>query len=138
MKTRLTPFILALVLSASTAPCTRAADPVPVTVDNFTRAESDLYLSAGVKDGALGKFVHRREPAAVDKQTVIRMNRDTLYSSLVLDLDAGPATVTLPDAGKRFMSMMVVNQDHYVPLVAYDAGPQVLTKEKCGTRYVLV
>ena len=35
-----------------------------------------------------------REPAEIDKQTVIRLNRDTLYSSAVIDLDAGPATVT--------------------------------------------
>jgi hypothetical protein len=41
------------------------------------------------------------------------MNRDTLYSAVVVDLDAGPATVTLPDAGKRFMSMQLVNEDQY-------------------------
>jgi hypothetical protein len=28
-----------------------------------------------------------------------------------LDLDAGPVTITLPDAGKRFMSMQVINED---------------------------
>ena len=38
---------------------------------------------------------------------MIRLNRDTLYSSAVFDLDAGPVTITLPDAGKRFMSMLV-------------------------------
>ena len=32
----------------------------------------------------------------------------------MFDLDAGPATITLPDAGKRFMSMMVIDEDHYV------------------------
>jgi hypothetical protein len=74
-------------------------------VDNFPRAESDLYMGNMVKDGALGRFVHCREPASIDNQTVIRLNRDTLYSSAVFDLDAGPVTVTLPDAGKRFMSM---------------------------------
>jgi hypothetical protein len=35
------------------------------------------------------------------KQTVIRMNRDTLYSAGVFDLDAGPVTFALPDPGKR-------------------------------------
>ncbi len=33
---------------------------------------------------------------------------------LVADLDAGPISITLPDAGKRFRSMMVVNEDHYI------------------------
>ena len=51
--------------------------------------------------------------ARIDNQTVIRLNRDTLYSSAVFDLDAGPVTITLPDAGKRFMSMQMINEDHY-------------------------
>ena len=115
-----------------------AADAVPVTADNFVRAESDLYMGNIVKDGAIGKFLHRREPAAIDNQTVIRLNRDTLYSAAVFDLDAGPVTIMLPDAGKRFMSMQVINEDHYVPEVVYGAGSYALDKEKVGTRYVAV
>lgn len=130
---------LALTICTSFGPSlAHAADSISVTVDNFTRAESDLYFSNMVKEGSFGKFQHRREPASIENQTVIRLNRDTLYSSAVLDLDAGPATITLPDAGKRFMSMMVVNQDHYVQEVVYGAGQQILTKEKAGTRYALI
>jgi hypothetical protein len=66
------------------------------------------------------------------------MNRDTLYSFAVLDLAAGPATLSLPDAGKRFMSMMVINEDHYVPFVAYDHQPHTLTQQNVGTRYAAV
>jgi hypothetical protein len=111
---------------------------ITVTADNFVRAESDLYFSGLVKDGGLGKFYHRRVPAALDNQTVIRLNRDTLYSSAVFDLDAGPVTITMPDAGKRFMSMQVINEDEYTPFVAYGAGSHTLTKENIGTRYVVV
>ncbi len=114
-----------------------AADTIPVTADNFIRAESDLYFGNMVKDGSLGKFLHRREPAAIDNQTVIRLNRDTLYSAAVFDLDAGPVTITLPKASGRFMSMEVINQDHYVHQVVYDAGPHMLDKQKVGTRYVM-
>ena len=116
-----------------------AQNAVPVTVDNFKRAETDHYLAVNVKDaGGLGKLHHSREPAEIDKQTVIRMNRDTLYSFAVFDLAAGPATITLPDAGKRFMSMMVVNQDHYVQAVYYDQKPHTLTQKDMGTRYAFV
>jgi len=115
-----------------------AAGTVPVTPDNFVRAESDLYLSSVVKDGGLGKFVHRREPAAVDNQTVIRLNRDTLYSAAVFDLDAGPVTITVPEVGPRFVSMQVIDEDQYTPQVAYGAGSHTLSKEKIGTRYVIV
>ncbi|NWA01849.1 DUF1254 domain-containing protein [Pseudomonas gingeri] len=111
---------------------------IPVGVDNFVRAESDLYMGKMVASGGFGQFVHSREPVPIDAQNVIRMNRDTLYSSAVFDLDAGPVTITLPEAGKRFMSMQVVNEDQYVPAVLYEAGDHMLTKEAVGTRYVFV
>ena len=91
-----------------------------------------------VKDGGFGKFMHRREPTPIAKQTVIRMNRDTLYSAAVFDLDAGPVTITLPDAGKRFLSMQVIDEDEYSPEVVYGAAVRTLTKEEIGTRYVIV
>ena len=115
------------------------ANLTAVTVDNFIRAETDLYFAGLIKDsGGIGKFLHRHDPARIENQTVIRLNRDTLYSSAVFDLDAGPVTITLPDAGKRFMSMQVINEDHYVPEVVYGKGSYTLTKEKVGTRYVAV
>ncbi len=105
----------ALILTVSTQIASGqspSGGPVPVTVENFIRAESDLYFARyALKDsGGFGKFVHRREPSPIDNQTVIRLNRDTLYSSAVFDLDAGPVTITLPDAGKRFMSMQVISR----------------------------
>jgi hypothetical protein len=111
--------------------------PIPVTPDNFVRAESDRYLGNLAREGGVGKFFHRREPAAINNQTVIRLNRDTLYSSAVFDLDAGPVTITLPDPGKRFMSMQVIDEDEYTPEVDYGAGTYTLTKEKIGARYVV-
>lgn len=112
---------------------------VAVTADNFVRAESDLYIKRVAEElGGFGKFYHYREPMPIDKQTVVRANRDTLYSAAVFDLDASAVTITLPDAGTRFRSMFAVNQDEYIPLVAYDAGSFTLTKEQIGTRYVLI
>jgi hypothetical protein len=73
----------------------------------------------------------------LDSQIVARENRDTLYSVAVFDLDAGPVTITLPDTGKRFMTMIVINEDHYVHEVVYGGGSYSITKEKIGTRYVL-
>jgi hypothetical protein len=121
---------LAFAVSAS------AQSTIPVTVDNFIRAESDFYMGNAVKEGGLGKLFHRREPASVDQQPVIRINRDTLYSTGVFDLDAGPVTITMPDAGKRFMSLMTVNEDHYVTGVYYGPGVRKLTRQNVGTRYV--
>jgi len=110
--------------------------PVPVNAFNFARAETDNYFGKAVEDGAFGKLRHRRAPVSIDKQDVVRMNRDTLYSYGVFDLDAAPVTITLPDTGKRFMSMQVVSEDHYTPEVVYAPGQYTYTKEKVGTRYV--
>jgi hypothetical protein len=139
MKIKFILCALAFPVMIGTVHAQSADNSVPVTVDNFVRAESDLYFAGILKDsGATGKFLHRREAARIDNQTVIRLNRDTLYSSAVFDLDAGPVTISLPDAGKRFMSMQVINEDHYVPQVNYGKGNYTLNKEKAGTRYVAV
>jgi len=134
-------FLFAAAMTAELVSGARAqpsASAVPVTADNFPRAETDLYFSNVVKDGGLGKFVHRREPAAINNQTIIRLNRDTLYSAAVFDLDAGPVTITLPEAGKRFMSMQVIDEDQYTPEVDYGAGTHTLSKDRIGTRYVVI
>jgi hypothetical protein len=62
---------------------------VRVTADNFVRAESHMYFGNAVKQGGFGKFYHYRDPMPIDDQTVVRANRDTLYSAGVFDLDAG-------------------------------------------------
>jgi para-nitrobenzyl esterase len=109
-----------------------------VTIQNFPRAESDLYFGRTVQEGGFGKLRHRREVASIGGQDVVRMNRDTLYSSGVFDLEAAPLTVTLPDAGKRFMSMLVVSEDHYAVGIAYAPGKHSYTQDKVGTRYVFI
>jgi hypothetical protein len=111
------------------------APAVPVTVDNYNRAQTDVYFGQTVKAGAFGKLRLGRELAPIANRGIVRPNRDTLYSFGVFDFDAGPVTVTLPDAGKRFMVMQVVNEDQYTPAVFYGAGSRTLTKEGIGTRY---
>lgn len=108
----------------------------PVSPDNFARAESDLYFSHIVEDGGFGVLNHTRELTPLDNQLVIRQNRDTLYSAGVLDLDAGPVTITLPDSAGRFMSMQIISEDHYVPTVVYAPEEVTLIRESVGTRYV--
>ena len=115
-----------------------AADaPIHVNVDNFARAETALQMDRALK--ILGINVntwgHFRTPTPLDKQTVIRMNRDTLYSAAVIDISKG-ATLTIPEAGDRYLSIMVVNEDHYINKVYHDAGTYELTMEEFHTPYV--
>ncbi|MEZ5462029.1 DUF1214 domain-containing protein [Dokdonella sp.] len=113
-----------------------AADPIVVNVDNFARAQADHEFD-GITKGAGGtnKFKINRTPTPIDDQNVIRMNRDTLYSLGVVNISRG-ATITMPDAGKRYMSLMIINNDGYVNEVYYGAGTYELTMEKFDTPFV--
>ncbi len=65
------------------------------------------------------------------------MNRDTLYSAGVFDLDAGPVTITMPNAGKRYMALQIINEDEYTQAVLYGPGSHTFDKNKIGTRYMI-
>jgi hypothetical protein len=109
-----------------------------VNVDNFARAETDRMFTAILHQaGGINRLHHHREPAPLDDQPVIRQNRDTLYSAAVVDISEG-ATLTVPDAAGRYLSVMVVNQDHYINKIIHDPGEHELTVAEFDTDYVLL
>lgn len=129
---------MSLLMASSVASAqTTASSAESVTVDNYNRAQTDVYFAGVVKNGGFGKFRHGRELAPPVQQGIVRPNRDTLYSFVIVDLDVGPVTITLPDAGKRFMGMQVVNEDQYTPATYYGVGTHILTREMIGTRYAI-
>jgi hypothetical protein len=109
-----------------------------VNVDNFNRAETDrMFAAIAQRAGGVNTLRHDREFAPLDEQTVIRQNRDTFYTVVVLDISQG-ATLTLPDSDGRYMSAMIINQDHYINEVLHDPGDHELTVGRFDTDYVLV
>ena len=109
-----------------------------VTVDNFARAESHrMFADLQMMGGGVNRIFHFRAPTPLDRQTVVRMNRDTLYSAAIVDL-ARDVTVTVPDAGGRYLSVMVVSEDHYANPVIHEPGEHRITAEQVGSRYALV
>ena len=111
---------------------------IPVTTDNFVRAETDrMFASLAAVAGGVNRWKHTRVPTPIDQQPVIRMNRDTLYSTALVDISQG-AVVTIPDAGERYLSVMVVNEDHYINKVFHEAGRFELTQDEFDTPYVLL
>ncbi len=112
--------------------------PERVNIDNFARAESNrIFAALGRDAGGVGRWVHYREIAPVEHQPIIRQNRDTLYSAAIVDITAG-ATLAVPDAGDRYLSVMVVNQDHHIERIFHDAGEYALTRDEFGTPYVML
>ncbi len=111
---------------------------VPVTVENFIRAESDrMFASFQADAGGVNRLKHNRTPTPVEHQPVIRMNRDTLYSAAVVDITEG-AQVTIPDGAGRYISVMVVNQDHFINRVLHQPGEHHLTLAEFDTPWVAV
>jgi Fe2+ or Zn2+ uptake regulation protein len=96
-----------------------------------------MFAATQGQAGGPNRFMHNREPAPVDNQPVIRMNRDTLYSFAGVDLSAG-ARLTVPDGGERYVSVMVVNNDHHINRILHDAGEYELTEQEFGSRHVAV
>lgn len=127
-----------LVLPNAQVLADQGEEPVGVSLANFVRAETDhmIRTNMDLMGVDFGKITHIREPATPDKQPIIRMNQDTLYSSTVLDLTK-PVTITLPEVGERYISLQVINQDHYMS-VATGAGSYEFTKAKVGSRYAFV
>lgn len=125
-----------LLILALCAPTLALAEDV--TLDNLVRAETDHMIRASMEAFGLdvGQLVHQRETVDLDNQPVIRMNVDTIYSSLVLDLSE-PVEITLPEIDGRYQSMHVINQDHYM-FVEAEPGTYRLTQDEVGTRFAAV
>lgn len=116
-----------------------AAEPVIVNVDNFVRAETAVNFGKTLKltNGKVNTLFHFREPMPLDDPTVIRSNRDTLYSGAIVDISKG-ATLTIPETNGRYVSVMVVNEDHYLNKMYHGQGTYKLTMDEFDTPYVNV
>ncbi len=124
----------------ATNPKSSPDEPVIVNVDNFTRAETAFQFDRVlmlVEGGVVNKFVHLRNPPALDKQNVIRMNRDTYYSAAIVDISKG-ATLTIPETEGRYVSAMIINEDHYNNKVYHKPGTYKLTMKEFDTHYVSI
>jgi len=108
-----------------------------VNIDNFRAAETARMFdnTTRLNGGRTNTWYHFREPAPVDDQPVIRFNRDTLYSAAIVDISEG-ATVTVPDAGDRYLSVMALNAEHYVNRVFSEPGTYELTVEEHETPFI--
>lgn len=114
-----------------------AATPTRVTVADFARIETArMFAAIASAAGGSNRWNHYRVPTPIDQQTVIRMNRDTLYSAAIIDVSAG-ATITVPDAGDRYVSVMLVNEGHYINRVLHDPGVHELSADDLGSGFVL-
>lgn len=133
-----TCFLSAALCSLLAAGTTAHAQEVPVNVMNFVTAQTAMQFDTyQTKAGGVNKALNIREPVPIDAQSTIRINRDTLYSFITIDISKG-ASVTLPEADGRYMSMMVVNEQDYTNAVYTEPGTYELTEKQFDSDHVWV
>ena len=114
------------------------AATIPVTYENYGKAQTSMQMNDYLKLAkGINKWYKFRTPTTIDNQPTIRMNRATLYNISIVDISKG-ATITLPDAGTRYMSLAIFNEFGYEPFVYYGKGTYTLTPEKVGSDYAFL
>lgn len=112
-----------------------AVGKIPVTLDNYEIAESDVAFQGITKFVGTNAFYYFPvEAFDLNNQTVVRMNQDTIYSNAVLNVSEG-GTLTLPETDGRYMSAAIVQNDHYTNQVFTTPGTYEIEAE---TDFVMV
>ena len=110
-------------LAAGLAPRCFAAPDAPLTAGGVadawlaslaiiemaaTRARM-LDPSTPGQHAGLNAFQHTRKLIAAGDRAITTPNNDTLYSNAFIDLSKGPVQLTIPRAGKRYMSVAIMD-----------------------------
>ena len=104
-----------------------ASSPIIVTEDNFPQAYSNLRFDNIIKNtGGVNQFLEMPvAPSDPSKQFVVRMNRDTYYSTAIFDMTGG-IYITIPETDK-YISVQVVDENHETQPMIYGPGRHKLT-----------
>ncbi len=147
--------VLALFLASSISSCSEgkkkeeakeesSVKTTMVTDKNYGLAETQEIFTARAKQIAeatgtngTGVIMHVKAGASPRDRVIMRLNFDTKYSWLVLDLTE-PATIIMPDVGGRYQTAWVVSEEHYNPFAFDKPGEYELTEENVGTKYAMV
>ena len=129
---------------SSAAKFSKEAKVTKVTDENYALAETQVIFSGYVKkiaaatgsDG-VGVFIHNKKGADPKDRTVMRINFDTVYSFVVLDLST-PATLVMPETDGRYQSAWFITEEHFNPRAISEPGTYTITQEEMGSRYIMI
>ena len=94
---------------------------IPVDENKRVESMSDIYFGQVVDAVGTNVIQHNRATADIKTQGIIRENRDTLYSKVVIDARGG-FTLTLPAADKTYMAALILNYNTGLVREAKDQG----------------
>ena len=108
-----------------------------VTPETYPTDETSRQILKSQDLVGVNNFIHKRDLTTTDNQPVVRMNRDTYYSMIVVDVSKG-ATITMPEIPKgKYMSIQSVTEDHRIQRMIYGSGTYDL-KTHIGTHIYLI
>ena len=115
-----------------------------VTDENYALAETQVIFTDYVNKIAkltgtngTGVFLHNPKGANPKDKTVMRINFDTIYSFVVLDLTE-PATLVMPETNGRYQSAWFITEEHFNPMALSKPGTYTVTQKEMGSRYIMI
>jgi hypothetical protein len=128
-------------------PATPASEEVQttaVTDENYGLAETEIIfadsvgkIAAVTGTNGVGEWMHLRKGADPKDRAIMRINFDTIYSSVIVDLTED-AVLTMPETNGRYQSAWLITDEHYNPMAFVEPGTYTLTQENVGSRYVMI
>ncbi|WP_047042142.1 DUF1254 domain-containing protein [Vibrio mexicanus] len=103
------------------------ANETEISRDNYVVAETSKYFGVTEmkSENGVNTWRHFRTPPKTEDQPIVRMNRDTIYSTAVVDTEKG-ATITLPDFGDRFTMVQFTDENHNTFDMIYTQGNETI------------
>ena len=113
-------------------------DGAIVTEANYPIVETARQMLKLQDAVGVNRFQHARRLTPTDAQPVVRMNRDTYYSTALVNVSGG-ASLTLPavPAG-RYLSVQPLTEDHRIQPMSYGGGTYPLTTHIGTHLYIIV
>ena len=114
------------------------SDGVSATAENYPTLETARQLLIAQSRAAVNQFAHSRKLTPTDDQPVVRMNRDTYYSFVVVDVSQG-ASITIPPIPEgKYVSVQPVTMDHRIQPMSYGSGTFELATHYGSHMYLIV
>lgn len=120
--------IVALATAATVMAGVAQAEPIIVTEENFAQAYTNLRFAGIIeKAGGINTFLKMPVPSSVPaEQFVVRMNRDTAYSTSVFDVSSREVFITIPETDK-YVTIQIVDENHETQRMIYGPGRYNIT-----------
>lgn len=114
------------------------AEPTIVTEKNFPQAYTNLRFAAIIeKAGGINTFLKMPVPSSdPSEQFVVRMNRDTDYSTSVFDVSSREVYITIPETDE-YVTIQIIDENHETQRMIYGPGRYNITA-KTDFAFVIV